>query len=230
MKDMIMNVPAMLVLTVGAYLLGVWVRKKSGLSLLHPFLVSLPIIIAVLAFMDIPYDFYMESNALIDFLLGPSVVALGYLLYEKRQIILENIVGIASAVVTGSVVGVGSVYLLCRICRLDEVFLRSLEAKSVTTPIAMDITATLGGNLSLTAVSVILSGFLGAVFGPTVLKLLRIKSPVAKGLAMGCSSHGLGTAKAIEFGSVEGALSGLSIALMGVVTALIVPVFNFFFL
>lgn len=225
-----MNVPAMLVLTIGAYLLGVWVKDRSGLSLLHPFIISLPIIIAVLDFMDIPYEFYMDSNALIDFLLGPSVVALGYLLYDKRRIIIENIVGIASAVLSGSIVGVASVYVLCRIFRLDEVFFLSMEAKSVTTPIAMDITSTLGGNLSLAAVSVIISGFLGAVFGPAVLKLLRIKSPVAKGLALGCASHGLGTARALEYGYIEGAISGLSIALMGIVTAVFVPIFNFFFL
>ena len=85
MNDLIMTVPAMLVLTLGAYLLGVWIKKKSGLSLLHPFLISLPIIISVLIFMDIPYDFYMESNALIDFMLGPSVVALGYLLYPQKR-------------------------------------------------------------------------------------------------------------------------------------------------
>lgn len=230
MNEMMMNVPAMLVLTIGAYLLGVWVKDRSGLSLLHPFIISLPIIIAVLDFMDIPYEFYMDSNALIDFLLGPSVVALGYLLYDKRRIIIENIVGIASAVLSGSIVGVASVYVLCRIFRLDEVFFLSMEAKSVTTPIAMDITSTLGGNLSLAAVSVIISGFLGAVFGPAVLKLLRIKSPVAKGLALGCASHGLGTARALEYGYIEGAISGLSIALMGIVTAVFVPIFNFFFL
>ena len=227
MTEMLMNVPMMLVLTVGAYLLGVWVRRKSGISMLHPFLISLPVIIAVLKVFDIPYDFYMESNHIIDFLLGPSVVALGYLLYEKREIIRQNLAGILSSVMTGSIVGVASVYVLCRLFDLDEVFILSLEAKSVTTPIAMDITSSLGGNLSLTAVSVIICGFLGAMFGPLCMKIFRIKSPVAKGLAFGCASHGLGTAKAIETGAIEGAVSGLSIALMGIATSIIVPLFNF---
>lgn len=228
MRELIMNVPAMLALTVGAYLLGVWVRKKSGISLLHPFVISLPVVMAVLKVFDIPFEFYKESNYVVDFLLGPSVVALGYLLYDKRVVVRQNIVGILSSVMTGSVVGVASVYLLCRLFDLDEIFILSLEAKSVTTPIAMDITASLGGNLSLAAVSVVICGFLGATFGPLCVKLFGIKSPVAKGLALGCASHGLGTARAIELGAIEGAVSGLSIALMGIATSLIAPLFNIF--
>lgn len=228
MRELIMNVPAMLALTVGAYLLGVWVRKKSGISLLHPFVISLPVVMAVLKVFDIPFEFYKESNYVVDFLLGPSVVALGYLLYDKRVVVRQNIVGILSSVMTGSVVGVASVYLLCRLFGLDEIFILSLEAKSVTTPIAMDITASLGGNLSLAAVSVVICGFLGATFGPLCVKLFGIKSPVAKGLALGCASHGLGTARAIELGAIEGAVSGLSIALMGIATSLIAPLFNIF--
>lgn len=224
--EMLMNMPAMLLLTIGAYLLGLWAKKKSGLALLHPFLISIPVIIAVLKLTDIPCSFYIESNVLIDFLLGPSVVSLGLLLYDNRDIVLKNCVGILTSVLVGSVVGVASVWVLCRVFGLDEVFLLSLEPKSVTTPIAMDISESLGGNASLTAVSVVLCGFIGAVLGPLVLRLIKIKSPVARGLGMGCASHGLGTARAIEMGAVEGAVSGLSIALMGIATALIIPLFN----
>jgi putative effector of murein hydrolase len=115
---------------------------------------------------------------------------------------------------------------LCRLLKLNEIFLLSLEPKSVTAPIAIEISSYLGGDLSLTAVSVVLCGFIGAVLGPAFLRLLRIKSPIARGLAMGASSHGLGTARAIEMGAVEGAVSGLAIALMGVMTALVIPLFN----
>lgn len=224
--EMLMNMPAMLLLTIGAYLLGLWAKKKSGLALLHPFLISIPVIIAVLKLTDIPCSFYIESNVLIDFLLGPSVVSLGLLLYDNRDIVLKNCVGILTSVLVGSVVGVASVWVLCRVFGLDEMFLFSLEPKSVTTPIAMDISESLGGNPSLTAVSVVLCGFIGTVLGPLVLRLIKIKSPVARGLGMGCASHGLGTARAIEMGAVEGAVSGLSIALMGIATALIIPLFN----
>ena len=224
--DMLMNMPAMLLLTIGAYLLGLWVKKKSRIALLHPFLISIPVIIAVLKLAEIPCSFYIESNVLIDFLLGPSVVSLGLLLYDNRHIVWKNFVGIMISVLTGSVVGVLSVWIMCRVFGLDDIFLLSLEPKSVTTPIAMDISESLGGNASLTAVSVVLCGFIGAVLGPLVLRLIKIKSPVARGLGMGCASHGLGTARAIEMGAVEGAVSGLSIALMGIATALIIPLFN----
>lgn len=227
---LIMNVPMMLVLTVGAYLLGVWVKKKSGLSLLHPFIISIPVIISVLKVMDIPCSFYVESNSMIDFLLGPCVVSLGLVLYDNRKVILKNLAGIASSVVVGSIVGVASVFLLCRLFGLSDMFLLSLEPKSVTTPIAMEVSEVIGGNPSLTAVSVVLCGFVGAVMGPLVIKISGVRSSVAKGLGMGCASHGLGTARAIEMGAVEGAVSGLSIALMGLVTAVAVPLFNHLFI
>ena len=138
--------------------------------------------------------------------------------------------GIVTSVVVGSLVGVASVFVLVKAFGLDDIFLLSLEPKSVTTPIAMGISEAIGGNVSLTAVSVVLCGFVGAVFGPLCIKIAKIKSPVSKGLSMGCASHGLGTARAIEMGAVEGAVSGLAIALMGLATAILIPLFNLVFL
>lgn len=226
MKELILNVPAMLTLTVGTYLLGVYCKNKSGISLLHPFIICIPIIIALLKVMDISADEYMEHNQIIIFLQGPSVVALGLSIYDNLEPIKKNMAAILSAVIVGSIVGVVSVYVLCGILNLDPIFDRSLESKSLTTPIAMDLTAALGGNISLTAISVVLCGFIGAVFGPLMWKIFRIDNPIAKGLAMGCASHGLGTTRAIEVGALEGAVSGLSIALMGIATALVIPLFN----
>ena len=228
--EQIVNMPFMLLLTVGAYLLGVWIKKKSGLALLHPFLISIPVIVTVLTVLDIPCKTYIESNKLIDFLLGPCVVSLGLLLYDNRHIVVKNFVGIVTSVLVGSLVGVASVFLLVKAFGLDDIFLLSLEPKSVTTPIAMGISESIGGNVSLTAVSVILCGFVGAVFGPLCIRVAKIKSPVSKGLSMGCASHGLGTARAIEMGAVEGAVSGLAIALMGLATAILIPLFNLLFL
>lgn len=226
MKELILNEPAMLTLTVGTYLLGVYCKNKSGISLLHPFIICIPIIIALLKVMDISADEYMEHNQIIIFLQGPSVVALGLSIYDNLEPIKKNMAAILSAVIVGSIVGVVSVYVLCGILNLDPIFDRSLESKSLTTPIAMDLTAALGGNISLTAISVVLCGFIGAVFGPLMWKIFRIDNPIAKGLAMGCASHGLGTTRAIEVGALEGAVSGLSIALMGIATALVIPLFN----
>ena len=228
--EQIVNMPFMLLLTVGAYLLGVWIKKKSGLALLHPFLISIPVIVTVLTVLDIPCKTYIESNNLIDFLLGPCVVSIGLLLYDNRHIVVKNFVGIVTSVLVGSLVGVASVFLLVKAFGLDDIFLLSLEPKSVTTPIAMGISESIGGNVSLTAVSVILCGFVGAVFGPLCIRVAKIKSPVSKGLSIGCASHGLGTARAIEMGAVEGAVSGLAIALMGLATAILIPLFNLLFL
>lgn len=228
-REIFMNVPMMLVLTIGSYLLGLWVKQKSRLSLLHPFLICIPVIISILTILDIPCEFYMEGNKMIEFMLGPSVVALGLLLYDHIGTIRKNMLSILVSVSVGSLTGIGSVYLLCRIFSLDDMFIKSLEPKSVTTPIAMDLSAILGGNISLTAVSVVLCGFIGAVFGPLVLKLFHIRTPVARGLAMGCAAHGLGTSRAIENSAIEGAISGLAIALMGLATAVFTPLFNLLF-
>ncbi|MDE6871259.1 MAG: LrgB family protein [Bacteroidales bacterium] len=228
-REIFMNVPMMLVLTIGSYLLGLWIKNKSGISLLHPFLICIPVIVSILKVLDIPCSFYMESNRLIEFLLGPCVVSLGLLLYDHIATIRKNMVSILVSVTAGSITGIGSVYILCRMFSLDDIFIKSLEPKSVTTPIAMDLSAMLGGNTSLTAVSVVLCGFIGAVFGPAILRIFRIKTPVARGLAMGCAAHGLGTSRAIENSAVEGAVSGLAIALMGLMTAILVPLFNMVF-
>ncbi len=226
MSEMFLNVPMMLVLTVGAYLLGVYVKTKAKTSLLHPFLIAIPTIIAILYFADIPCDFYIESNNIINFLLGPSVVAFGLLLYDHYETIKKNALSMLVSVSVGSVVGVCSVYILCRLFSLDEIFFYSLEAKSVTTPIAIDLTSPLGGNAALTAVSVIFTGIFGAMFGSRLMRIFGKHNPISRGLAFGCAAHGIGTARALEQGAVEGAVSGLAIALMGLMTAVVVPVFN----
>jgi len=226
MNSLVANTPVMLALTFGSYLLGLWVRKKSGVALLHPLFICVPAIIAILLVFKIPCDFYMESNKVVSFVLGPCVVALGLKLYDHRKIVMDNLPAIASAVIVGSVVSIVSVILLGKLCGLSDMMILSLQPKSVTTPIAMDIVDSLGGNASLAAVTVVLSGFVGNVIGSTFMDKIGVKHPIARGVGMGCSSHGLGTAKAIEEGALEGAVSGLCIALMGVATAIMVPLFN----
>lgn len=223
MSKLLMNVPCMLALTVGAYLLGLWVKRKSGWALLHPFLISIPVIIAVLWLTGIPASFYIESNAVIEFLLGPCVVALGLKLYDYRNLIRRHLVSMLVSVICGAVTGIVSVWALWKLFGMDRIFLLSLAPKSVSTPIAMDLASALGGNVSLAVVSVVLCGFIGAVIGPAACKCLGLKSELAKGMAMGCASHGLGTSRALEESALQGAVSGLAMALMGVATALLIP-------
>lgn len=228
-REMLTSVPVLLMLTLLVYMFAVWVRTKSKISMLNPMLISVPIIITLLQLLHIPAQQYIQSNQIISFMLGPCVVSLGLSLYENRLTIRQYLVPILSAVVVGSVVGVVSVWLLCRWFRLDSVFLVALEPKSVTVPIAMDVTKSMGGNTAITAVSVAICGLFGGIFGPLVLKCLHVHNPIAFGVAMGSASHGIGTARALEVGALEGAVSGLCIALMGIATALLVPIINTLF-
>ena len=223
MSELLMNVPCMLALTVGAYMLGLWLKRRSGWSLLHPFLVSIPMIIGVLWLTGIPASFYIKSNEVIEFLLGPCVVALGLKLYDYRDLIRQHFLSMLVSVLCGAVTGIVSVWALWKLFGMDRIFLLSLAPKSVTTPIAMDLSAALGGNVSLAVVSVVLCGFIGAVLGPVVCKRLGLKSELAKGMAMGCASHGLGTSRALEESALQGAVSGLAMALMGIATSLLIP-------
>ena len=226
MTEVVTSMPAMLLLTLASYLLGVFFQKKSGISMLHPFITALVVIIAVLLIFKIPYSEYREGNRLLDFLLGPCVVALALRLYDNLDIVKKNLAAILSAVVVGSIVSIVGVWGIAQLMGADSFFVKSMESKSVTVPIALEVTDIIGGSSSLIAISVVFTGVLGAILGPTMLRLLKISDPVARGVAMGCSAHGIGTGRAIELGAVEGAVSGLCIVLMGVVTSLLVPILN----
>ena len=170
--------------------------------------------------MDIEYESFQKGSHLIHFLLGPSVVALGYVLYEQIQYLKGNVISILTSVFVGAIVGIVSVIAIGELMGADAALVATLEPKSVTTPIAMGIP-------TLTAVIVVAVGIFGSIVGPFVMKVLGIESRIAKGLALGASSHGVGTSVAIQIGAVEGALSGLAIGLMGIMTAILVPVISF---
>ncbi|WP_108823148.1 LrgB family protein [Dysgonomonas sp. Marseille-P4361] len=226
MKALFESTEFILLLIFGSYLLGQWIFKKTRIPLLHPLIIAIGIIIVFLKIADISYETFDEGSRFVSFMLGPSVVALGYVLYEQLDYLKGNVLSILTSIFIGSIVGILSVIILARITGADEVLIYSLEPKSVTSPIAMSISQQSGGNVSLTAIIVLFCGIFGSIIGPPVLRLLGIKSSVAKGLAMGASAHGIGTAKAMEMGMIEGALSGLAIGLMGVMTALLIPIIH----
>ena len=212
-----------LTLVIGTYLASLALYRKTRISLLHPLITSIFVIIVVLKTMDIEYESFQKGSHLIHFLLGPSVVALGYVLYEQIQYLKGNVISILTSVFVGAIVGIVSVIVM----GADAALVATLEPKSVTTPIAMGIAEKSGGIPSLTAVIVVAVGIFGSIVGPFVMKVLGIESRIAKGLALGASSHGVGTSVAIQIGAVEGALSGLAIGLMGIMTAILVPVISF---
>lgn len=216
-----------LALVVGTYIAATILYKKTHLSVLHPLLTSIFVIIVILEVLDIEYASFQQGSHLIHFMLGPSVVALGYVLFEQMKYLKGNVVSILTSVFVGAIVGIISVIVIGKLMGADQSLIATLQPKSVTTPIAMGISEKNGGIPSLTAVIVVAVGIFGSIVGPAVMKVLGIESRIAKGLALGASSHGVGTAAAIQLGAVEGALSGLAIGLMGIMTAILVPVISY---
>lgn len=216
-----------LTLVIGTYMVATVLYRKTHICLLHPLITTILVIIAVLELLGIEYESFRQSSHLIHFLLGPSVVALGYVLYNQMQYLKGNVISILTAVFVGALVGIISVIVIGKLMGADEALIATLQPKSVTTPIAMGISEKAGGIPSLTAVIVVAVGIFGSIVGPFVMKVLGIHSHIAKGLALGASSHGVGTAAAIQIGAIEGALSGLAIGLMGIMTAILVPVIGY---
>lgn len=220
------NQPFAISFVLGIYLGSVWIYKRLRIGLLHPVLVSILMIVSILTLLDVDYASFEKGSFFIDFLLGPSVVALGYGLYEQTRLIRKHKLSIFTAVIVGSIVGIVSVTLIARWLGAEEVIITSLQPKSVTTPIAILISQQMGGIPPLTAVVVMIAGVFGAVAGPFILDKVGISSSIARGLAMGSCGHGIGTARAVEMGAIEGVISGLSIGLMGLFTSLLVPFFR----
>lgn len=213
-----------LTLVIGVYLLAVWLYRKTKLNLLNPLLVSIPVLVVITHVLGISYESFEKGSRIISFMLGPTVVVLGYLLYEQVAHLRENAVSIITSVFVGCVTGILSVVFIARYFGADHALIVSLEPKSVTTPIAMSIAEKAGGIPSIAAVVVIVVGIFGGIVGPFVLEKLGIRSKIARGLALGSAAHGLGTARAMELGTIEGAISGLAIGVMGIMTAILVPI------
>ncbi len=212
-----------LTLVIGVYLAALWLFRKTKLSLLHPLLVSIPVLAIVIHLLHIPFGEFEKGSRIISFMLGPTVVVMGYLLYEQFEQLKANAISIITAVFVGCLTGILSVVFIARYFGADHALIASLEPKSVTTPIAMSIAERSGGIPSIAAVVVIVVGIFGGIVGPFILERLGIKSRIARGLALGSAAHGLGTARAMELGAVEGAVSGLAIGVMGIMTAILVP-------
>lgn len=227
-QEFISSSLSLLTITIVFYVAGTAIYRRVRITLLHPVLLTFLAMIGMLTAFNIPYQTYREATTILDFGLGMSVVALGYLLYEQEERMRGQITAILSSITIGSIVGIVSVVFIARWLGADKFIENSIAMKSVTVPIAIGISERCGGDVSITSVVVFLTGIFGAIVGIRFLKLLGIKDSSAKGLAMGASAHGIGTARAIEEGATEGALSGLAMALMGVITAVLTPIIQRF--
>jgi predicted murein hydrolase (TIGR00659 family) len=207
-----------------AYEIGLYINKKTKLSIFNPLLIAMILIIILLKRSHISYGTYSNGGQLISFFLGPATVVLAVPLYKKFSLFKENALPIIVGIIAGAVSGMLCVFGLSKLFGLSDIFIKSLLPKSITTPIGMVVSKQIGGMPSVTVVAIILTGIIGSVIGPVLNKVFKINDKVAMGIAMGNASHAVGTAKALEIGETEGAMSGLTIGLAGIITVFLAPI------
>ena len=210
-------------LTLAAFAAGTLINRVTRKSVCNPLLLGSLVVVAVLTALRIPYAQYKASAAPVSWLLLPATVSLAVPLYEKWDLLRRNAKAILAGIAAGTLTSLASVLLIGWAMGLDHTQFVTLLPKSVTTAISMDVSVELGGIASLTGAVVILTGIVGSLCGESLLRLLRITDPMAKGVAMGTAAHAIGTSKALEMGETEGAMSGLSIAVAGIMTAILAP-------
>ena len=210
-----------IVLTVLAYWTGVKLQKKTGLVLCNYMLVAVALLVAVLTVFHIPYEAYYQGGSIIDMFLGPATACMAVTIYSKWDLLRKNWLPVLAGCLAGVVTSMGSILIMCRLFGLDKAMTVSLLPKSVTTPIATVISEGHGGIVSVTVAAVMVTGILGNLVAPFLVKLFRIHDPLAVGLGIGACSHAVGTAKALEMGETEGAMGGLAIGLCGIITAIL---------
>lgn len=214
----------MLVLTLLAYRIGREVQARSGgHALAQPVLVAILLVAPVITLLDIDYADYRAGAELIAFLLGPATVALAIPLHRQAHRLRGFVVPMAVAVVLGAAVSITSAVLLVQALGADEVLARTTAPKAATTPVAIALAEAGGGIPALAAVLAILAGILGAVAGPAVLTVLRVRDHRARGLAQGAVSHGIGASRMLADDETEGAFAGLSMGLTALAISLLLP-------
>ena len=222
-KDIISNEYFMLALTFGVFYAAKTLQRRLGWVLFNPILIAIAIIIVFLLAMDIPYETYHEGAKLIEFWLKPAVVALGVPLYLQLSSIKRQFLPILASQTMGCVAGIVSVVVIAKMLGASNAVIMSLASKSVTTPIAMEVTQALGGIPSLTAAIVVITGLIGAIIGFKTLSVGHVHNPMALGLSMGAASHALGISAAMDRDQFMGAYASLGLTLNGILTALLTP-------
>jgi len=213
------------VVSLAAYEGGLLLKKKFRLAILNPLLVGTVCVMAALTLLKIGYAQYNESAKYISYLLTPATVCLAVPLYRQINLLKQNLKAVAGGIAAGVLTSLLSVFLLSKLLGLTHEQYVTLLPKSITTAIGLGISEELGGITTITVAVIIVTGILGNVIAELVCKLFHIHEPVAKGLALGTASHAIGTAKAMEMGEIEGAMSSLAIAVAGLVTVFGAPVF-----
>ncbi|MBR0139622.1 MAG: LrgB family protein [Firmicutes bacterium] len=215
-------------ITLGSYFIALKLREKTGLAVLNPLLVAVILTIAFLIATGTPYAVYNEGAKYVSYLLTPATVCLAIPLYEQLGALKRNYRAIAAGIVTGVLTSLLSVLALALVFGLGHREYVTFLPKSVTSAIGMGISSELGGYTAITVAVIILTGIIGNIIATPLCRLLKIKEPVAVGVAIGSASHAIGTVRAMEMGPVEGAMSSLSIALSGILTVFGAMIFQNF--
>jgi putative effector of murein hydrolase len=213
-----------LVLTLGTYQFGLWCQKKVKHALCNPLLIATILSIAVLALTSFDLQVYQKGTSGISWLLTPATVCLAVPLYEQLKTLKKHLPAILVGIVAGVAVSLGSILLLCRLFRLEDVVTISLLPKSITTAIGLVLSEQNGGISALTTFAIVITGILGNLTGSTLCKLLKITDPIAQGVGFGTASHVIGTSRAMEVDPLTGAVSSLSLAVAGILTAVLFPI------
>lgn len=213
-----------LILTVLFFNIGIYIQKKTKKPIFNPLLIAILGIILFLSISKIPYENYKLGADRINFFLGPVTVVLAVPLYKQFDLFKKYLVEILIGIGCGVIVSFISIKLIGHFTNANIDIINSLIPKSITTPMGISLTKTLQGVEAITVVAIILTGILGAIISPIIFKIGKIKHPVSKGIALGTSAHALGTTKALEMGEVEGAMSGLSIGISGIITVILIPI------
>ena len=208
-----------------AYEIGLLLKKKFKLAIFNPLLIAILCVMAVLMILDVDYETYNEGGKYISYLLTPATVCLAVPLYRQISLLRKNLKAVIAGILSGVLASMVSVLILAKLFGLSHEEYVTLLPKSITTAIGMGVSDELGGIVTITVAVIIITGVLGNMIAEVVCKVAKIEEPIAKGLALGTSAHAIGTAKAMEMGEVEGAMSSLAIAVAGLVTVVAASVF-----
>ena len=208
-----------------AYALGMFLKRKTHLGIFNPLLVSIAVTIVVLLIADVDYDTYNKGASYLSWFLTPATVCLAIPLYEQIELLKTHWKAVIAGILSGVLTSLVTVFVLSKIMSLSHNEYVTMLPKSITTAIGMGVSEELGGYVTITVAVIIVTGVLGNILADFICKIFRITEPIAKGLAIGSASHAIGTAKAMEMGEIEGAMSSLSIAVAGIITVVGASIF-----
>jgi len=212
-----------LVLSLGTYQIGLWCQKKTKSALCNPLLIATILSIGVLLLFRFDLQVYQSGSSWITWLLTPATVSLAVPLYEQLKVFRKELGAVLTGVAAGTLASLGFILLMCGLFRLDDIVTISLLPKSITTAIGLVLSESAGGIPALTSAAIVITGILGNLTGSFLCKLLKITVPIAQGVGFGTASHVIGTSRATEVHPLAGAVSSLSLAVAGILTAVVFP-------